>query len=235
MDGLSKAAGATCSEKVIPNQKYNGGNALGIQSQEVRSLKIEWDPDKHLIYPIEPKAILPRDNLQNTMYSAYKNQIMCDYSLVTDDGIVKIHSVILFTYGGEVIQKILTVNMKESLEKTICFNSFSLNTVKAFVDYIYLGEKAFKPESFLEKDINLCELFEMAHIYQIQPLIDCCTNLFSLFSSLDDINQIESLADHYENAHLKALYEHLSMKLSLSSRTCGTSTKLNGFITVAKP
>lgn len=215
MQSFCESIGATCSDVVV-SQKIVDDEDFGVQSKSIKAFKVDWVSGDHFVYPIEAKVIPSRDNLKKSMHSMYENQILCDLSLVAKDGTVNVHSIPLFTYGGEMIQKMLTCNMKESLEKVVHFNEFSLNSVKAFVDFIYLGEDGLEPESVLKRNVNLCELFQMAHTYQVQTLIDCCTNLFSLFSSTKDIEKIKYLAELYENEHLKKLHEYLLLKLDPS-------------------
>lgn len=213
MQSFCESIGAVCSDVVV-SQKIVDDEDDGVQNKDVTAFKIDWVSEDHFVYPIIAKTISQRDDLQKSMYSMYESQTLCDLSLIAKDGVVKVHSIPLFTYGGEMMQKMLTCNMKEFVEKTIHFGEFSLNSVKAFVDFIYLGEKGLEPESFLKKDVDLCELFQMAHTYQVKSLIDCCTNWFSLFSSTKDIEKIKYLADFYENEHLKNLYEYLLLKLN---------------------
>jgi hypothetical protein len=213
---LCKSIGATCSNIHI-SQKIITGDPFNIENKNVKAFKIDWINGEHFTYPIEPKRLSPRDDLQKSIYSMYEKHILCDLSIVAKDGIVKVHSIPLFTYGGDMIQKMLTCNMKESLEKVVSFKEFSLNSVKAFVDFMYLGENGLKPESVSKNDVDLYELFQMANTYQVQELIDCCTNLLSLFSSTEDVEKIKHLAEFYENEHLKELYENLLLKLNPSS------------------
>ena len=215
MQSFCELIGVTCSDVVVPI-RYKCVEEQGVLSEDVKAFKIDWVSGDHFVYPIEAKVIPSRNDLKKSMHSMYENQILCDLSLVAKDGAVNVHSIPLFTYGGEMIQKMLTCNMKESLEKVVYFNEFSLNSVKAFVDFMYLGEDGLEPESVLKRDVDLCELFHMAHTYQVQTLIDCCTNLFSLFSSTKDIEKIKYLAELYENEHLKKLHEYLLLKLNPS-------------------
>lgn len=177
-------------------------------------LKIEWSVVDHFVYLIEPKSVAQRDDLQKSMHNMYEKEILCDLNIFAKDGTVKAHSIPFFTYGGEMIQKMLTSNMKESLEKTIYFKEFSLRTVRAFIGFVYLGQKALEPEVFVAKNIDLNELFQMAQTYQNLSLIDCCTNLYSIFSKVEDIKIIKHLADIYNNEHLLKLYEALHLKIN---------------------
>lgn len=206
LPGLSEILAAKFSEETI-GQSFMHEPGVPL-TESVTSITIEWLPGSHYVYPILPKAIAKRADAQESMYAMYQQQIYCDFSIVAKEGVVKMHSLPLFMHGGAAIQTLLTSGMKETLEKTINFSHFSLSTVEAFVDFIYLGEKTLTPDSIDENNVNLIELFELANIYQIQPLIDSCTNLFSLVSTADDIKTIVSLSVTYDNDHLKKLCEH---------------------------
>lgn len=183
--------------------------------KEIPAFSVDWVDDDHFVFPIPPKNVSPREDLASSFHSMYKQQILCDISLVAQDGALNCHTIPLFINGGETIQKLLTCNMKESLERVIRFDEFSIKTLMAFVDYMYKGEKGLEPRDVREKNIDLGELLQMAHTYQVQPLIDCCTNLLSLFSSPSDLAQIKQMADFYENEHLKELHRYLLSKTQL--------------------
>ena len=173
------------------------------------SFKVQWK-EGHFPPRITPKPI-PRRDFQKDLYSMYIDESLCDLTLVTKDGTIKIHSVPLFLCGGEAIQKMLTSNMKESLTKIVSFDQYSIATVKAFVDFIYLGESALAPKVFFNKGVDVYELLDMAHTYQIKPLIDCCTNLLNVSANTSDAENIKNLADRYDNEHLKELYKFLCL------------------------
>ncbi|MBX9743920.1 MAG: BTB/POZ domain-containing protein [Chlamydiales bacterium] len=199
---------------IVVDQKILFNKLIGVKIEQIEAFKIEWVKENHFVYPIEPVKIPPREDLQQSMYSLYRENILCDFSVIAKDGALEVHSAIFFTYGGKIIQNMLTRKMKESTEKTISFTDFSLSAVKAFVDFLYLGEKTFEPKAFLQRSVSLYELFSMAHLYQVEPLIDCCTNLISLFSDIEDLQEIEHLVNVYKNKHLEELRKHLRLKTS---------------------
>lgn len=211
LENFFQSMGAIYFHGVV-SQKIMADVECTVDTIDAKAFKIDWTGEKYFVYPIEAKTIPPKMDLLESMYSIYEEQRFCDLSLVAGDGVLKAHSILLSVCGSEVIQKMLTHEMKESSEMTILFNEFSLKSLKAFVDFVYLGEKGLQPKSVLEKDVDLYELFEMAHTYQFHTLIDCCTNLLSLFSSVKDKDKIYSLAKLYDNEHLRKLYEYLLFK-----------------------
>jgi hypothetical protein len=184
--------------------------------EEVSVIRIQWQEGSHFVYPIPPKSIPEQEDLSKAFYSLYQKQQCCDFSLSSKEGVlIHMHSSLLYINGGPVFQALLVDNMKENAAKMITFPEYSQNTVQAFVEFIYLGGKAFSEKmiaSHNQNPINLAELFEFANTYQITILVDCCTNLMSLFATKEDLETLQDLATLYDNSHLKQLCEHLSIK-----------------------
>jgi len=184
-------------------------------SLEVQVVKINWKEDVHLVYPISPKVIPEQEEMRKALYALYQKQQLCDFSLICKDGAVKIHSSLLFLFGGPVFQNLLTSEMKETQDKIILLAEYSQSTIRAFMDFVYLGGRAFSEKvisSNSQETTNLFELFEFANLYQVKALIDCCTNLISLVATKQDLEAMQYLANLYDNEHLKLLCEHLSPK-----------------------
>jgi hypothetical protein len=80
----------------------------------------------------------------------------------------------------------------------------SHQTLKAFIDYLYLGQKALMPDN-----CNPYHLLTKAYDWQLPDLIDCCTNLISLKANPQDADTISTLANRYDNDHLRRLATHL--------------------------
>lgn len=118
----------------------------------------------------------------------------------------------LFIRGGEVFQRMLTVKMNENEQKFLNLEHVSLDAVRALLTYFYLGN--LKAKSFQGKEEVLLELFEMANLYQIQGLIDCCTNMISVL--IRDREVIFELYATYRNKHLQELYEYLDNEVRKS-------------------
>ena len=131
------------------------------------------------------------------------------------------------------IKKMFSIPMKESLEKEIDFSYFlseeaeketeddlelpshiSPNTLRAYIDYVYLGADEFFQRvqgSHLDYPIDIVELFKLAHYLEAAPLIDCCTNMMSFTDEiLKDSELVKALAKRYKNFHLQELLDHLT-------------------------
>lgn len=187
--------------------------------EKVDVIRITWREEFHLVYPIPPKFIPAQEDMSKVFYSLYQEQKLCDFSLISKDGVIKVHANILYLYGGPALQKLLTSDMKENTNNAVSFAEFSQGTVQAFVDFIYLGGRAFSEKVISSNNKNatdLPELFQFAHTYQIGTLIDCCTNLMSMFATKKNLKDLEHLANFYNNSHLKQLCKHLSSKENLT-------------------
>lgn len=210
---LAEFCGALYSEDK-KNQLVKS-TALPAQTEEVEVIRINWKEESHLIYQISPKSIPEQEEMGKALYSLYQKQQFCDFSLKSKDGVIKVHVSLLYLYGGPIIQKLLTSDMKEKTDQTVSFPDYSHSTVQAFIEFIYLGGRAFSEKAISSNNqnpINLFELFEFANTYQIETLIDCCTNLMSLLATKQDLEVLKHLVTLYDNKHLKQLYDHLSTK-----------------------
>lgn len=173
---------------------------------------IHWQAKHHMVYRIPPKEIPERVDVGQALYSLYQQEKMCDFTLVTKkNGIVKCHSSMLYLYGGT-LQELLSSGMRELMEGKISFEDYSPKTVRAFLDYIYLGGPAFSRKFTTTQkadQVNLLKLFELANRWMVKPLIDTCTNLISLGATEKDIVNIQPLAAAHHNDHLSELCKHL--------------------------
>ena len=193
------AIGVECKKTVIqakPDSK--------IMSKQMEGFQINFVLGVHGGYSISYEPIPLREDLSKLMYSQYEKNECCDLVLKAKDGEVQMHSAILSAYGSGAFRKMINVGMKESKEKTIHLADFSVNSVKVLVKFMYLGEDAIKPEDF-EEEVDLRELFVLAHTYGIESLITGVTNLFSYFATPDYVREIDELADTYGNERLQML------------------------------
>lgn len=200
---------------VLPDFLENCGASYTQEPTEdpARSrIHINWK--NILIYPIPSKTIAAPQPIGEVLYALYQTQQHCDFTISCTDGtMIKTHSALLYAYGGSVLQKLLTSQFKESKDKVITFGNHNNDIIKIFLEFIYLGGEKFIEGMTLSTDLNitkLYELFEFAHMYEVQILIDCCTNLISLKATKENLREIKELANFYNNEHLKQLFNHLS-------------------------
>lgn len=207
---LCSLLGARCLFKPVI-QQYREDQSGGIEQKNVEAIDIEWIREEHVIYSIAPQEIPSRElnSLVKSTYDMYQNSICCDFIIGIGEVTIPVHSIPFYTYGGDAIKNMLTTNMKEQQERKIEIKEFKEKTVRAFIDFIYLGPKGLNPESDRYQELDVIELFRMAQTYQVKDLIDHCANLMSLYCTSDQADNIEEMADYYQNDYLKKLSEHL--------------------------
>ncbi len=210
MKDFSRSLGAICTRKVTIQliDRMNNWDSFGAK-ERVHAFKFDWSQGLNLVFPITPLLI----NKENPLYSLYQKQKKCDLTLSAKGGeTVKVHSLVLYASAGKVMRALLDAQMKESIEKVFELKEFTLSTVKAFAEFCYLGTEGISQKSIWNNEIDLIELFKMAHLFQYKDLIDHCTNMIALFSSRLELEDIKYLSEKYDNEHLKQLHDHLAKK-----------------------
>lgn len=203
---LARFCGAVYSEE---HKKITVRTSDYTQVENCEAIQVNWLAERPLVYLIPPKNIpvqIPNQDIGSQP---------CDFILSSADKQTNIHSSVLLLNAGPVIQKMLSTQMKEAEEHMIMFSEYSQDTVDNFIQFLYHGGQSLL--SYNQEISHLVELFEFANTYQIEALIDCCTNLFCAFATQDDLEILTDLVDKYDNNHLKLLLDHLAPKdLNLS-------------------
>lgn len=211
LSSFSKMLGANCKE-VIFFQSYYWDKSNQIETRdEIKGYEITWDTDINFVYPIPKKEIEGQHRLLKCLYSIFQNQDenFCDYSLKGKDGTLKMPGLILYTCGDEVIKTIIDYISKENRQKIINCEEFSLVTLKAFANFLFIGDDSLSIDSVIHEKIDLVELFEFADKFQLKALKDHCVNLITLCSRIDDLENIEILAHTYINeSQIQQLFEY---------------------------
>ena len=202
--------GATVTEEKI-SRDYYCPILSRIKQRKVSIFTI--DLAKQLTYHIKPIEIAGRHEMAEKMYNLYNINKFCDFSLKSKSGSINIHSTQLYLYGGKFFEKLIDNDLKETQEKAIDFQDFSIETIKFFTDYLYLGSKVLTPQYYNNIKVDLSELFLFAHTYQVSELMNCCTNLFAFLATEDDLETVENLMTTYDNEHLKELYAALKAQV----------------------
>lgn len=173
------------------------------ETQEIKAIKLEWLPE---ILSNENTERPPREGFEKRFfYRMYQNGTLCDLKLIAKNGDIDVHGLLLYTYGEGVLQKMLTGGMKESKNKIFNFDQYDYDTIKTFVDYIYLSHEEFFEKVIKDNICDLGQLLDFAHTYQIKTLIDICTNLINKVYTIEDLENIQSMAKRYNNYQLKRL------------------------------
>ncbi len=141
----------------------------------------------------------------------------CDFQLIAKNGVaIQAHSLILRTYAEDFFVNLLSPELSglvESKKKMISLSEYSERAIRAFIDFIYLGGPEFQEKLMSSEysDLDIWELLEFAHKYQVLVLVDCCTNLISRLATIDEADGVFKAAKLYNNDHLYKLYEELVM------------------------
>ena len=198
--------GISCQEftKPVSFKTYSGDDTA-----PMKIFHLVFSQKDFYAYPIEPKEIKETGDVKGDLYKMQQDQLFCDFKLTSREGTIELHSNILFLNGGPVIQSMMRSTMKEGREKAISFTEYSTGAIKEFIQYLYIGGKAFS-DGYISShhEVNVYELLDFAHKLQISTLVDCCTNIISQLTDKDDVQDIERLAELYGNPHLKQLAEY---------------------------
>ncbi|USE35017.1 BTB/POZ domain-containing protein [Endozoicomonas sp. SCSIO W0465] len=205
--GLACTQGQQSSEVFRENYEDRNGSNLKLVDLDVLTITI---PDFQQ-YPIPPLIFPDREKskLLDFFQSQYKTKKDGDIELQTKGGgVLKCHTAVISAYGG-VFREMLDAGMKESQSKIINLDHFSEKTVMACLDFLYFGKQGLLYASVIENQVDLLELFSMAHTYQIEDLITYCGNLITRCYGQDSKECIKSMADLYSNRHLQDFYTYL--------------------------
>lgn len=189
-------------ETLITLEDFSQTMSPSTQKESI-TFKIKWK-DQEVVYPIPPETIENMTTAETKLYDLFLKHKFCDITLQAADGEVKIHATQLVSKGGAAFAAMLTSDMREAEEGKIQIQNFSLETVRAFVDFLYLGKIGSKSIE------NLTELLHFAHMYEVPSLVNYCTNRISLIATVDDLQEIKDISIELNNDHLKALAAHLS-------------------------
>ena len=186
----------------IKEQKDNG-------VEYTTSIKIEWSTQAFYSYHIIPLPVNCSAKSES-LCEEYRKQEKCDFSLVVREKQIKCHSSIL-KLSGDFFTALFHSKMKESNNMQLTIEDYDEVIVKHFLDFIYYGENKLI-QNYLQKSFNLVELFHFANQIMMTSFIDCCTNLFAMFTTDKDLESIQTLADFYQNSHLEELAKFFQEK-----------------------
>lgn len=211
-------------------QKITTGSEFSDREENnVSAFQVTWNKDGYLTYPITPVKVEVDEAAKRVFYPLYRDQILCDLEFLAkkNELIVKTHAAFLYIYGGEMMKTLLMNKMEESLTRKIQFKEFDKPVVRAYSDFIYLSLDDFNKKYSKKGACDLVQLFKLAQMYQLEPLINCCTNLISLLSGPEDLKAIDGLAKLYENAHLKRLAAYFREPKPKSSGEGGVAASVS--------
>jgi len=205
---MAEALGATYFSRTIHDLRVR--KIKGVTSCDVKVLNVFWERKAFFEHHIQPKIIEHKNEVIEQYYLDYQNTDNCDLVLSAEGEKVLVHREIFRMAAGSVFESMLNDQFSESINSSIDFEIYSINTVKTFVEFIYLGVDGIPIETFNETGTDICQLLQMAHMYQIVPLYNHCLNILDVYSDKDDAEVINELAKFYNDRHLKDLYENLT-------------------------
>ena len=129
----------------------------------------------------------------------YKEQILTDFTFRIGDKNISCHKIILYNYGGEVFQTILTGSFKEKYQNEITIENYSFECVKFFVDGIYYGPR-YMFEHFNETELT--ELLQFSDQYNVEWLKKVALKTLSLRVTKlkhNEIKELRSLFSHWDH------------------------------------
>jgi len=177
LPGLFQTFGARSVKCKIP-QKIYSPYLKKVITEELEGFKVRWIQNANSAPPRQR-------SLAESIY-AMVGQRFGDLELVARDGSIRVHRVVFFAQGGEVLQKKL-----QDSEIVLNFREFALATVEGFVRFVYLRELSL--EYLQANNVDLIELLKIGEACQMPDLVNCCTSL--AFES-EDIGLIKSFADY---------------------------------------
>ncbi len=210
MEQVAKTVAATCTiskTQTIVDLK----GCIGPHPVEVDLFSIVWSERDHFVYPVPPRVPEEQPHLNLELYKLYsaEGQPHCDLTIQDKNGKkTKVHSLVLLVSKSNKLAG-LVQRALSSKNKTLIIESFSMEAIRKFIDFAYLGPKALDPDTWQSKEITTNGLLALAHYLEMAPFMDCCTNLLSLTATQDDAAHINRLANLYNNEHLRALALYL--------------------------
>ena len=88
---------------------------------------------------------------------------------------------------------------------------YSYETVKTFLDFLYLGPQEFLEKLSDHKEFSVFELLDLAHTYQIEILFNCCLHIINDSATFNNLKDIQAAAKLYLNKDLNQITESLEL------------------------
>ena len=160
---------------------------------------------------IDPIPIPSEIDSHSHLYKAYLKQKFTDVSLITIDQEFKLHRVVLYSEGGQYFERLYDSEFKQPADK-IAVPGYTSATVSLYVDYLYLGSKAFENQP----DVDIIELFVLANNYLQSNLERDCLNILNIQATPDDLPALIELNKQYEHPFLTKLIIRLESFIKLA-------------------
>ena len=190
---------------------------FGNEPNKAEQIDFQW-PESVRTYPIAPVNMLEFPSLERELHALYKTKgiraplLLRGPASGLDEETLSVPFDIVWARGGEVIRKIIDDASPFKSQSEISFGHTSLQTLRDWIDFLYLGPKKFSEAMEKENPTlnRLFYLFKFGHAYLVPGLVDCATNLISLFATPKDLSELQLFTSFYGNAHLNQLVAHFT-------------------------
>jgi len=126
----------------------------------------------------------------NALYRLYKENVGCDFKVVSSDGVVlEVHEIILAA-RSEVLKTLITAESKEKETKTIVFQKASSDVVDAFICFLYTDKT---PDTF----DKIKDLMELGHKYDVQALVEYCGSKVGEDLNMHNFRQVAAMGEEF--------------------------------------
>lgn len=161
----------------------------------------------NLYFEISPTDYIVSTDVSSTnssLYSAYLDNKLTDFVLVSQTQTeFNVHSLILYTSGCEYFKGLFSSQFKHQNSIKL---DFSDNTIKAFIDYIYLGQHTAK--NF--ENIDMGEFYALANFVLNTELINLVLAYLDFNSHVSDLPELKYLYEMYPSEKLLDTIENLT-------------------------
>lgn len=145
------------------------------------------------------QATSPLATLSSDLESLLNSGNHADVTIAVAGETMHAHSQILMA-RSKVFASMLTLPMREAIEKIISVKDLSMTAVKAVITFMYSGRI---DESLLKLDADALEILEAAHGYDVQSLVQLCVESLCLRFDVQTVAEWLRVADLIDNTVLK--------------------------------
>lgn len=172
-----------------------------IELEDTYKLRLSWN--KGNIFKPKYKLASPYKNQFESLNDMRKNNEFVDCIIEVEGQSIPVHRCILAAKSS-VFKAMLTLPVKESIEKKIRFPNEKLNIINLFLDYIYQG---FVIIDDMKLD-DILALTRLAHQYEINDLFNACRSLlYEQLISAENIIEVYLLAQELDSKPLMTICE----------------------------
>lgn len=153
--------------------------------------------------------------LNSDLYTEYLKGRNCDCEIISQEGTtIRMHSSVLLASAHS---PLISSDTKLSKKVVLILNEWDVLTIRAFVEYLYLGydkflEKFGQPEGEYTQStctIPIFALIYFAYKYEQARLFECCRKIILNVTTKEDASRVLDAANKCQNYFLHEHYESL--------------------------